>query len=379
MNDRHRLVLSSPDHFLAAIPHFVGYMPEKSLVVACFEPNDNGRADTQLRVTARIDLPTPESDPLGTWGPNAAASIGETGTRSVLVAIVDADALPAAGTTWPHQDAIDNFITALEAQDIATLDVLYTDGTRRWSIGCTEESCCPAEGVEIDAEARTLVDAEFAFASNTPVVASRAQLIDETSAAEVDGVAERLERFVAERPGDEADEHTADKWRMAQIHVLHTIAAWPENMAEEDIANVTGALTDIQVRDTFLRDLAEPGSNTAGAIAMLQTATKGSPTPYVAPPAALLATLHYWNGDGARANVALDRASESGSDYSFAGLMRECVTRAMPPEAVRQMMLEIPREECFYGRARFNTMNGPTPAPAAPSVQPTPLDQGLAL
>lgn len=374
-----RVVLTSPDHFLAAIPHFVGFMPEKSLVVACFTPNDNGMRDTSLLVTARIDLPTPESDPLGMWAPNMAESLARTGTRSVLIAVVDADAKPAPGTPWPHQDAIDTFIAALDDRGIDALDVLFTDGERRWSIGCTEEVCCPGEGVPINADARALVDAEFAFASNGPRAASRAELVAEVAAAEVDGVGDLIERFVNERPGLDADALSSDQWRMGQVDMLHTIAAWPENMAAEDIANVAVALTDIHVRDTYLRDLAEPGSNMDGAIAMLRTTVKGAPEAFVAPPATLLATVHYWNGDGARTNVALDRAADYGQEYSLATLMRQTAACGITPASHREAVLSLSRDECFWGPMRVNAMSPSAALPAAPIVQPITPNQSLAL
>lgn len=374
-----RVVLTSPDHFLAAIPHFVGFMPEKSLVVACFRPNDNGLRDTQLLVTARIDLPTPESDPMGMWAPNMAESIARTGSRAVLMAVVDADAKPIAGAPWPHQDAIDSFITALDDRGIDALDILYTDGERRWSIGCTDDLCCPAEGVQVNPEAKALVDAEFAFAQNGPKAATRAELIAEVSSAEMDGVGDLLEKWVNERPGVDTDTLTADQWRMAQVDMLHTIAAWPENMAAEDIANVAGALTDIRVRDTYLRDLAEPGANTDGAIAMLRATCKGAPDAFVAPPATILATVSYWKGDGARANVALDRAAEYGQDYSLASLMRHTAISGINPDDHRAGIASIPREQCFYGPQQMNAMPNPAVMPAAPTVQPITPDQGFAL
>lgn len=380
MTERERMVLTSPDHFVAAIPHLVGFMPERSLVVACFEPSDSALRDTKLMVVGRLDLPT--VDPAGsvTWAAKVAESIAGTGTRSVLVAVVDESATPSGGYPWPHQDAVDNFVTALEARDVATLDILYTDGERRWSIGCEEASCCPSEGVAISSETRTLVDAEFAFASNEPVLTSRAALVDEVSAGEVGGVRDLLERFVAERPDREADTLDADQWRMAQVDMLQTIAAWPERMGAEDIANVAGALTDTRVRDTFLRDLAEPGSNTAGAIAMLQTTSKGAPTAFVTPPATVLAQLHFWNGDGARANVALDRAAEYGQEYSFASLTRMAVASGIPPASFRALTLELSRDECFYGRDRYAAMAAPAGVGAPPqSVQPISPDQGIAL
>jgi hypothetical protein len=46
---------------------------------------------------------------------------------------------------------------------------------------------------------------------------------------------------------------------------------------------------------------------------------------YVAAPASLLAYTAFMTGDGALANLALDRAQHANPDYSMAGLLREVI------------------------------------------------------
>jgi hypothetical protein len=59
---------------------------------------------------------------------------------------------------------------------------------------------------------------------------------------------------------------------------------------------------------------------------------------YVAAPAALLAFVAWQCGDGALANVALDRALADDPRYSMALLLRQVITAGAPPSLARLPM-----------------------------------------
>jgi hypothetical protein len=59
---------------------------------------------------------------------------------------------------------------------------------------------------------------------------------------------------------------------------------------------------------------------------------------YVAAPASLLAFCAWQNGDGALANVALDRALADSPGYSMAMLLREALDSGAPPSMARLPM-----------------------------------------
>jgi hypothetical protein len=56
---------------------------------------------------------------------------------------------------------------------------------------------------------------------------------------------------------------------------------------------------------------------------------------YVAPAASLLAFTAWQSGNGALANVALDRALADDPRYSMATLLREAIDGGAPPEKAR--------------------------------------------
>ena len=59
---------------------------------------------------------------------------------------------------------------------------------------------------------------------------------------------------------------------------------------------------------------------------------------YVAAPAALLAFVAWQSGNGALANVALDRALADNPGYSMATLLRQVITAGAPPSLARLPM-----------------------------------------
>jgi hypothetical protein len=59
---------------------------------------------------------------------------------------------------------------------------------------------------------------------------------------------------------------------------------------------------------------------------------------YVAAPASLLAFVAWQSGDGALANVALDRALADDPQYSMAQLLRQVITAGTPPSLARLPM-----------------------------------------
>jgi hypothetical protein len=61
------------------------------------------------------------------------------------------------------------------------------------------------------------------------------------------------------------------------------------------------------------------------------TLTRLAPAPYTAAPATLLAITAWQDGNGALAQVALDRALDARPDYPMAQVIREVIDLAVPP------------------------------------------------
>jgi len=106
--------------------------------------------------------------------------------------------------------------------------------------------------------------------------------------------------------------------------------------SDYEIARITVALRDLRVRDdAWARmDPAHADQHLRLWIDVVRRAQPG----YVAAPAALLAFIAWQSGDGALANVALDRALADDPRYSMALLLRQVITAGAPPSLARLPM-----------------------------------------
>jgi hypothetical protein len=93
-----------------------------------------------------------------------------------------------------------------------------------------------------------------------------------------------------------------------------------------------------QVRVPVLRVHPGPGVVTDAHLRLWTDLTRLARSGYVAAPAALLAFCAWQNGDGALANVALDRALADNPRYSMALLLREALDSGAPPSMARLPM-----------------------------------------
>ncbi|MHB1164527.1 MAG: DUF4192 domain-containing protein [Candidatus Nanopelagicales bacterium] len=388
-----RMTLSSPDAFLASIPHMIGFPPTDSIVIVGLGPDHPGAAST-VRVTQRFDRP-----PAGIAGDEArqlAAQATEpmirSGSTEVIIAVF-ADQYPDPDSELPDAPLVDALITALDDGDVGIRDALYTDGTSRWSYGCDNPSCCPPTGRVIPEKVRTLVAAEFALAGSA-MVDSR-----ETLAAEVapTDAAARAQVAVQVRAAEQArDDALAapgtnptsttdgpsggrEDWREQSITQIAAVTSGAPAGTPE-LARVAVGLGDIRVRDTVLWDLMQPTADTSAAIAGLASTVRHAPEGHVAPAATVLAICHWTTGDGARADAALQRAHDDDPDYSLAALVRTSLGAGLPPQSWRDALAGLTRDTCRHGEPP-RAPQAIVPAVAAPRARAaiTASPPGLAL
>ncbi|MCW2742588.1 MAG: uncharacterized protein JWR45_3010, partial [Blastococcus sp.] len=120
-----------------------------------------------------------------------------------------------------------------------------------------------------------------------------------------------------------------------------------QRLSDRHVARLAWALRDIDLRD---RALALALGRSAAAAEVLWTElTRRAPAPLDAAPATLLAVTAWVRGDGALANVALERALASEPSYTFAALLRSALDACMRPAEVRRLI----RETCGPSDARW--------------------------
>ena len=329
--------IGSPAALLAIVPQLLGFEPQLSLVVLGAAP-PRGR----VRLTVRFDLPaTP--DPaladeiarramgvLAAQGFHAGVAVGY-GPGRLVTPVADALRRRAADLGFRLSEL-------LRAQD-----------GRYWSYLCAEPSCCSPDGEPYDV-ARHPVTSTFAEAGAGPVLASRqelaalvapldgeegeamfqatlraeersAQLIAQAARSGRNGAARRL----IGTAGLDAVREAIDVYRAGGQFSVDADAAW-----------LLVALQDLRIRDDAWARM-DPRYKKQH-LRLWTDLTRRARPGYVAAAASLLAFVAWQNGNGALANVALDRAEADNPGYTMARLLREVIDSGAPPRLARLPM-----------------------------------------
>ncbi len=106
--------------------------------------------------------------------------------------------------------------------------------------------------------------------------------------------------------------------------------------SDDEIARVAVALRDLRIRDDAWARM-DPAHAEAHLLLWTDVVRRARPG-HVAGPAALLAFVAWQSGDGALANVALDRALYDAPAYSMALLLRQVIAAGAPPSLARLPM-----------------------------------------
>jgi hypothetical protein len=328
----------SPAALLRLVPHLLGFVPEASLVVIGVAPPRD-----RIRVTLRYDLPDPPE-------PDLVADIA-----AHALGVLSAQRLTAAVAVGYGPEALVAPVARelREAAWQAAVDLkefLRVQDGRYWSYVCGNEKCCPAEGVPFDATAADPAEAEALAAVGDRVLATRAAVA--ARVAPLGGIAAESMRQATRR----AERHVAQL--LAKVRKSARLGAARQMIATEglaavgamitryreggrfttdyEIARITVALRDLRVRDDAWARM-DPSHAEAHQRLWTDVVRRAQPG-HVAAPAALLAFVAWQSGDGALANVALDRALADDPRYSMALLLRQVITAGAPPALARLPM-----------------------------------------
>jgi hypothetical protein len=328
--------VSSPAALLSLIPHLIGFWPAASVVIIGLAPPRD-----RIRVTMRYDLPDPPDAEL-------AAELAEH-AAGVLSAqhLTEATAV-GYGTETLVTPVAEALRAAAWKARIDLRDFLRVENGRFWSYNCHDEECCPAEGTPFDVTQRSVVS--VLDRGGAPVLADRAALA--ARVAPLSGIAaesmrqatRRAERHVAQLLGKVRKSSRLGAAR--QMIAAESLAAAGAMIAryrgggrfstDYEIARITVALRDLRVRDDAWARM-DPAHCEPHLRLWLDVVRRAQPG-HVAAPAALLAFVAWQSGDGALANVALDRALADDPVYSMALLLRQVITAGAPPSLARLPM-----------------------------------------
>ena len=316
--------LSSPGEILAVLPSLCGFRPEESLVVLSLRGPRK-----RVGMTARIDLP-PEPDEAAV-AELCVDRLAADGAAHVVAVVYSTHGRRAA--------LVDAVRDACDARQLAVVEALHVDGDVWTSYSCSAP-CCPPSGspVPVATPALGLVRAEQA-AAGRGLLASREDLVRSVAPPVL------LAAALAEQRLDEAElgwqqhrrEHGVAASRagtLEQARLLLDRVAGGGTVTPDEAVRLAVGVGDVVARDALATLLLTRSDELLSLL--LQVAREVTP-PRDAPVCTLLAWTAYGRGDGALANVALDRALAGSPGYSLAVLLRQCLDAGFGPEEVHRL------------------------------------------
>jgi len=361
------LRLGEPRELLALVPHLLGFRPRDSAVAVSL-CGPRGR----VGLVARVDL-ADLGDPV--HGPQVARSLAthlarDGARRAVLVVYSDdagggrSDLVPAAAAHV--EEAFDVPFGGVEV-------VVVGDDTYR-CLRC-DPVCCPPGGRPLSDLTSTRAGAEMVLAGS--VVAPSRDALGRVPPAPV--AVRRAVARVRRRHAEARARALAGGPAALALWRSEALAAWRALVGPSSgdgaarvtraalLGRVEAGLADRRVRDAMLvasipgagtlpeRALAHAGpaedAELRAAIGRLVDPAAGEPPDDAvrdvqraledvvahgrrggqAPASTLLAILAWWQGDGARAAVLLDRASQDDPGYRLAHLLRSALDAGLAP------------------------------------------------
>jgi hypothetical protein len=340
----------------AAVPHLIGFRPRESLVaVSLRERSGSPARGSRVGLTARVDLPSAQLR-----GPLIANLVGamltDAPTAVVLIVVSEepdeagaalvtrggpGDGAPVPVAELPHRAVVREALLGFTDAGVPVHDAVLVRQGRWWSYDCAEDCCMPGAGTPLPAGTSPLAAAS-ALAGGV-VEEERAGLerritpVDLLSAAGMAQACDEVGIEVADRL-DRLGEATVarESWALLEDAVHRVAPGTVRALPDREIARLAWGLLDEEVRD---RAMGLALDHAPSAVEVLWTElTRRLPPPLDAAPATLLAVTAWVRGDGAMANVALDRALTSQPGYRLAQLLRSALDACMPPADVRRLV-----------------------------------------
>ncbi len=337
--------IDDPGELAAGLPQMLGYQPTESVVLVAL----GGETGRRVGLTLRADVPPAAharelaavlARSLATDEPRAAlafvVSEAPDETGPLLPAGIDAGG--ATGTDLPHRTLLHRLVLALDAVGVPLEHALLVRGERWWDFDCPGACCAPGGGTPLPTAVGALEAA--AVASGTVVAADRTAL--EQRLAPVSGSARAaMERAVLTTAGEGRAGRSAARRRIRSAVGRCRPGPDQERPGDEEIARIAWSLRQPGVRDWAL--LLSLGDEATAAEALWTECARRAPSPLDAFPAALVAICAWLRGDGATANIALDRALDSEPGNPLAGLLADALSACLAPRDLRALLVEAGR------------------------------------
>jgi hypothetical protein len=168
-----------------------------------------------------------------------------------------------------------------------------------------------------------------------PVTGAVAQSMEQATRRARERAADLIAQASGPRTG-RPDRLLVDAGRRAVQEAIGTYRAGRRLLADEPVAWLTVVLAHLAVRDDAWSRM-DPGYRAAHLRLWTDVVRHATPA-YLPAPASLLAFTAWQSGEGALANIAIDRALAADPGYSLAQLLRGIMDAGVPPSAARVPM-----------------------------------------
>ena len=340
--------LTTPRELLSLVPALLGFHPQASLVIIGVMPPHG---------TVRVSLRFPGYDP---------ADPGTAALRArFAVALLASQQCPqAAAVGYGPDQHVAPFFTLLREQaarlGIELTQLLRAEDGRYWSCARTGPAPCPPGGSPYDDTPDPAL-AAFLPEGAPAVLPSREALAglvapcgaDEAApvARAIDAAGQRAARLTG-RARQSADPVTR-RHPVANAGIRAVRAALRACRQGQAITSTQAGWLLVALGDSWVRDDAlarlDPAHRRAD-LKLWTDLTRLAAPGYVAAPATLLAHAAWRAGNGALANVALDRALDDDPGYPLACALQRVLALGAPPAKAEPPM--TPRQVAAFYRAR---------------------------
>ena len=326
--------IGSPADLVRAVPFLVGHVPHESLVVVGTRP-PAGR----IVLTARHDLP-PAGEERGLADVFAAAFARSAVREAYAVIFTGQPVQPGRSVRplLPQRPLAAALRAGLERRRIRLRDLLLVGPDRWWSYRCRVTGCCPPEGTPLapaqpdELALATVLSGRAVLPDRAAMVASVAPLTGPAAQAALAAQRQARRQWRASLAGGDPAALRADA--LVRIRTAVRGQAEGRRLGEAEAAHLIVALDDPWVRDAVVAG-ADPADGVA-LVGLLVDLTRRARPPHAGNVAATLAWAAYTVGDGALANVALDRAFERPPPPRMAVLLAHALAYGLPAEQIRK-------------------------------------------
>jgi hypothetical protein len=309
------LRLRSPADVVSAIPYLVGFHPADSVVVlGC-----GGHAGAYA---IRLDLTAQD-----TLVEHVAALVARREPADVILA-----GYGPGDRVTPMVERVRDQLSGL---GVRLREALRVEDGRFWSYLCSDTDCCPPEGTYVDVRSSTVAAA--ATAGGLVALPDRRELermVEPAGGEAMRRATERAERRFAswEHQGIDAPGRMADEGVPLVRLLIERARTGSGPLSDDEVAWLGVLLVSLRVRDEAWVRMNEADLDVH--IRLWREVLRRVAEPYAAGPACLLAFAAWRAGEGALANISLDRALAADPGYSMARLLHELFISGLPPWSV---------------------------------------------